>query len=618
MRALAILLCLLSAGAWGATWYVAPSGSGAGATDGSSIANRYNGFADITWGVGGVQAGDTLRVLNDYGTYYERLSIGGSGTAGILIAVTGYSGANDTADYAFIESTVDVAGDGCFSAATTYAASGYPWSLVSGEVYKKSCSAIAHALFEDGDYLTPILGYGSSEGTIAAALSRGQFAVLPGTPNVIYYRASDGAAPSTHALRMTDHRNDTLGGNILCSGRDYLSIQYFDIKGAFPLSVGTTGAAGLAFNDCENVSADYILSSYNLAGVSIDGGVNITLGRNVIADLNLAVGLTMEATPVAINGVRVAGTYSRSNNMPVYATSAQTVGYAYDGDCIGIGEGGGTFSNIVVDGAVAEYCGAPDNNTDQGGSGLYVGSASAMSAGVSIKRSVFRFNHGCGLHMGDEWTGGDIIGNVVHGNNRGQTTGTCLFTVWMDLRSTGGTWLGGSFSNNTVAENFGSRAISFDNSVVGNTLTFKNNLFAGNDIGFGASSKTGEVIIGAAANDNILESNNDIYVTSGTAFFRSSQYTCAQINGGTWAAVSANTGDGTVCVDPELNGGASPDTVAGFCLSPDSPLIGIGTYLGAWATGYAGHDLGNPPAIGARGLCRKRQPAAHRASATRQ
>lgn len=79
------------------------------------------------------------------------------------------------------------------------------------------------------------------------------------------------------------------------------------------------------------------------------------------------------------------------------------------------------------------------------------------------------------------------------------------------------------------------------------------------------------------------------------------------------SAGSTTTGDLTS--DPRLAGGSAPTSADGFCLQPDSPLLAAGTYIGAYATGYNAEDLGKPPVIGARGLCRDRQPAATRPSA---
>lgn len=603
MRIVALLLLLAWGQAWATTYYVCPGADedgtdlNYGAEDGLAVATCFDGFADVA----GLAAGDTLRVVNDYGSFFERYAIGASGTAGSLISVTGWSDANSAAAYATIDTTVKISGDQSFSAATTYATSGYAWTLVSGEVYKKNNSALAHLLFEDGTLLTPILGHGISEATIAATLERGQYANLTGTPNVLYYRASDGAAPSTHMLRMNDHRNDTSGpGAFYCSAQDYIDVRYLTLRGVYVLSVGTQQNAGLSLSDCENVTADYIESKYNLAGVGIDGGVNVAIGSNVVGSYNIAIGASLEATPVALTNVTLSGTYEYNSRLAQVATNGQTVGDIFDGDGVGIGQSGGTFTGIDVVGVTSRYNGAADNSTKTGGSGVYVGSSAAMSSDLDVRRSNLSFNHGCGLHLGDEWTGGQITGNIIQGNTRGQTTGTCLFSIWMDLRSTGGTYLGGTFANNVVADNYGSRAVSFDNSVAGNTLTFRNNIFSGNASGFGSGTKLADVVIGTAANDNILESHNDIYSTSVAAFYRGSAYTCAQVTAGTWGSVSANTGDSTVCIDPLWEGGTSPTTTAGFKPKVGSTMRRAGRDLNLGNIQDAGNRAFlHPPSIGA-------------------
>lgn len=82
-----------------------------------------------------------------------------------------------------------------------------------------------------------------------------------------------------------------------------------------------------------------------------------------------------------------------------------------------------------------------------------------------------------------------------------------------------------------------------------------------------------------------------------------------------WQA-AGNDANGVSATNP-LMGGASVDSAGDACLPVGSAFLAAGTYLGAWATGYNGHDLGNPPAIGARGLCNPRIPAAARESAAR-
>lgn len=49
-------------------------------------------------------------------------------------------------------------------------------------------------------------------------------------------------------------------------------------------------------------------------------------------------------------------------------------------------------------------------------------------------------------------------------------------------------------------------------------------------------------------------------------------------------------------------GGQEPIGPDDFCLAADSSLIGAGSYVGAWALGYAAESFANPPPIGARGV----------------
>ena len=98
-------------------------------------------------------------------------------------------------------------------------------------------------------------------------------------------------------------------------------------------------------------------------------------------------------------------------------------------------------------------------------------------------------------------------------------------------------------------------------------------------------------------------------------------FTSTNLGSGTfaqWLSATSQDANSELTSDPGFIGGTTPTNVMGFCLRSDSPLLGAGTYLGAWATGYRGKDLGKPPSIGAMGLCRARAIAAERpAAATR-
>lgn len=68
------------------TWYVRPIGAEYGAEDGTTYETAFDGFAGITWGVGGVVAGDTLYVC---GTHSEEMIVGASGSSGSYITIRG-------------------------------------------------------------------------------------------------------------------------------------------------------------------------------------------------------------------------------------------------------------------------------------------------------------------------------------------------------------------------------------------------------------------------------------------------------------------------------------------------------------------------------------------------
>jgi len=67
MKALALLLCLLSAQAWGATtWHVRPLAAEYGTEDGTSLANAFDGFADMAASYASINPGDTVCYAGDF------------------------------------------------------------------------------------------------------------------------------------------------------------------------------------------------------------------------------------------------------------------------------------------------------------------------------------------------------------------------------------------------------------------------------------------------------------------------------------------------------------------------------------------------------------------------
>lgn len=144
------------------------------------------------------------------------------------------------------------------------------------------------------------------------------------------------------------------------------------------------------------------------------------------------------------------------------------------------------------------------------------------------------------------------------------------------------------------------------------TVASGTHLIAHNSV---SGATTGIVLNGGASVTNDVY--NNLVMNATTGYNKSGSSTLNQDYNAAYSNTTNSSGAGTIdfTSDPMLIGGASPTTAEGFCLTPDSPLLAAGTYLGAWATGYAGQDLGKPPAIGARGLCVGRARTPTRAAA---
>ena len=54
------MVAVLSVDAAASDWFARPEGGSYGSEDGSSYLNAWDGLQNVVWGLGGVQAGDTL------------------------------------------------------------------------------------------------------------------------------------------------------------------------------------------------------------------------------------------------------------------------------------------------------------------------------------------------------------------------------------------------------------------------------------------------------------------------------------------------------------------------------------------------------------------------------
>lgn len=97
MRDLRLVVCLfvlalLNARAWAVDWYVCPDSQGEyGLEDGTSLANCFDGNADIGWA--SINAGDTLYMCGDWLPADARITVADSGSAGSYITISGNASA---------------------------------------------------------------------------------------------------------------------------------------------------------------------------------------------------------------------------------------------------------------------------------------------------------------------------------------------------------------------------------------------------------------------------------------------------------------------------------------------------------------------------------------------
>lgn len=92
-------------------------------------------------------------------------------------------------------------------------------------------------------------------------------------------------------------------------------------------------------------------------------------------------------------------------------------------------------------------------------------------------------------------------------------------------------------------------------------------------------------------------------------------FTSTALGSGTfaqWQAATSKDANSALTSDPGFMGGDSPDSADGFCLAPDSELIGAAANLNGQYLGQAGEDMVNTLSIGARGPCNHRPRAADR------
>jgi hypothetical protein len=293
--------------------------------DGLSSAAAFDSWAALTaisaTVAGWVAANDDVTVYVT-GIFYEIVTIlPGSADHPIYYVPQGT---------AWIDGTVSIDGDWTFSPSGTYSET-KSWVNVSGEVWSKDCYDDTHLMLEDGEELTPL-----ASTDIVNEISRGEFC-HDHTNNKLYYRASDGAAPSTHELRMARRDNES---NPLVAGDSY-TYWGIGVRYAMGRTVDDSPALGFSSKTGITVDAELCKSTYCLL---LEDTTNAIVGGHIHHGQFRGVYIEGDSAGyIRLTGMNL----HDCGNALIYTHSTQ-YDYRGDADGVGIGGKGGTIASVEI------------------------------------------------------------------------------------------------------------------------------------------------------------------------------------------------------------------------------------------------------------------------------
>lgn len=324
-------------------------------------------------------------IIDGYGqVYYERLLIP----------------ANDlTIRNLTIDGTVSVDGGNSYTVAGVYT-NNLAWGNVSGEIWSKTDGRAARQMFEDGTGLTPLVC--ADEADVTSNLARGQFSFVPSL-NTLYYRATDGANPSTHALRVPNRAWDANDSIVGIYSKTNVTFQNVTIRNYYPVryqnalflsSVKSCVLSGVTISNCG-------------IGFNLYGGSDVTL-TNCISQYSVEDGFMVSGNLTNIQVLSNAFIF----NGRTKSYDGSSYQYTNDLDGIGIGQTGLNGSNVAFVSCLIASNGPPDSATNTYGSGLYAGTINAMSlVGLTVTGCRIYGNHNDGLYHSTQ-----VISSVISNN----------------------------------------------------------------------------------------------------------------------------------------------------------------------------------------------------------
>lgn len=475
---------------------------------------------------------------------------------------------------------------------------------------------------------------------------------VPGVSYTSGQHTLSGACPGNPGTSNTTFI--TFGGG----SRAHIKIEDFTFTGG-SVAINLTGASG---NSTDNVIRRITCTDLTSACIQLNPSADTTISTTEIYDIDC----TNIGTGGADDGI-------------TYGTAGDGIGDHPLGACVsvvGAAQGGGTASGLSTgilihdidcysDGLVGRYCVSlypPDN--------LTTGGRVRASKVYNVHASgTFRFpfinwtNDVDDLEVFNNTCEGTQSGAILHSGGQGSfSTAALAFTdrswvhdnhlecravvtqdhtadaqgLYPDGGSESGIWERNSTHDNAMAGIYfyyanghtfrsnitwgnGNNAlhmhgVSDSNSFINNTFSCLNKVTpsGSGEAGSDCAQIDGTVVTGPTLKNNIIvgdsnvpkcldadvaitESYNNIYGCSTRVELASGSIDASDLN-----------------VDPGWVGGTAPKNAEGFCLASTSSLLGAGTATGFYIPTIGGENFTNPPPIGARGLCQPRRAAATR------
>lgn len=272
------------------------------------------------------------------------------------------------------------------------------WAQVSGEIYSNGVVKTPMQMFEDGIKLTPLVC--TNETDAVDNLARGNW-THDVTNRVLYYRASNGAAPATHTLRITSREWDSSQAMILVNGRNTVTltnchVQNFGQRASRAYSLWVTNSSGIQLLSC---------SVSNCAmGPAFEASVNISTDTNFCSVSNVQNGFRLGGNGAALGLTNcfLQGTNFGNGSQKLYTGLWEA--YYGDGDGGGAGGLGATnFYALTLGNCYFISNGPPvslDEGSQIGGSGFYVGTTQPLFINdLTITNCYFKDNYAYGLFV---------------------------------------------------------------------------------------------------------------------------------------------------------------------------------------------------------------------------